>query len=123
MTKKAEIGQMAWGNPTGDYGTETLQDALIAFLLVEIDRVYWNKNQQDLGDNYSDCNLDGVELRSYYWGDDEEEQKKPNLKFDFSPQEIRWYKHPGRGQSCSIKWKTKEWIDWFNKALKVINKK
>jgi len=121
MSKEPELGQIAFGNPTGDYGTEEWQDALIEYLIEEIKRVYWNKNQKELVD-FDDCNLKEIEIRDYDWGEDEKEKTKPNLKFNFSPQEIRCYKYFGRGQSCSLKWKANEWIDWFDKAMEVIGK-
>ena len=119
MSKKPELGQMMFGNPTGKYGTEEWQDALIDYLLEEIKRVYWNRNQEEL-DNFDDCKLKGIKIKSYYWGNDKRIAKKPNLKFIGLEQEIYWYKYPVRGQSCSKKLTTKEWIKWFNQALKII---
>jgi ABC-type amino acid transport substrate-binding protein len=50
MSEKPELGQIVFDNPTGNYGTEEWQDVLIEYLLEEIKRVYWNKNQKDLED-------------------------------------------------------------------------
>lgn len=119
MSKEPELGQLAFGAPTGNYGTEEWQDALIEYLLEEIDRVFWNVNQKMW--EREDLEMKGFQFREYCWTDGPEADL-PNLKFDFSPQEIRWYKHPGRGQSCMLKWDEKEWIKWFNEALKVIKK-
>jgi hypothetical protein len=119
MSKEPELGQLVFGNPTFNFGTPEFADALIEYLLEEIKRVYWNKNQEQM-ENFYECNLNGVELRPYYWGDNEEEIKKPNLKFNGLEQEIRWYKYPGRGQSCIKNWNEKQWIEWFDKSLKII---
>jgi hypothetical protein len=119
MSIEPELGQMLNGNPTGDYGTEEWQDALMDYLLEEIDRVHWNKYQEQWCRD-EDPKLSGVEFRPYYWGDDETEAALPNMKFDGLTQEIRWYKHPGRGQSCSLELTKDEWVDWFNKALIII---
>lgn len=119
MATEIEIGQAVFGNPTGDFGTPEYVDALVSALLEEIGRVYWNENQEEWT-GYQDPKMKGVEARSYYWGDDEKEAALPNLKFDFSEQEIRWYKHPGRGQSSSLEWDEKQWREWFDEALKVI---
>lgn len=119
MSEQPEIGQAIFGNPTGNYGTKEWHDALISEILREIGRVYWNKNQVNW-DGLVNPNFEGVQVRPYYWGDDEEEEALPNLRFDFSEQEIRWYKYPGRGQSCTLDWSNDEWIEWFNKGLEVI---
>jgi len=119
MSDSPELGQLCFGNPTGSHGTDSMVDAIVDYILAEIERVYWNDRQKEW-DRCDNPNIPGVEYRSYYWGDDEVEAGKPNLKFDFSPQEIRWYKHPGRGQSCTIKWTAQEWRDWCNKAIDLL---
>lgn len=120
MSEQPELGQILFGAPTGAYGTPEWVDALITYLLAEIERVYWNKNQKQW-DGHDDPKLDGVVFNPYYWGDDEKELDKPNLAFPkLSPQEIRWYKHPGRGQSSSLSMDPEEWIKWFTDALEVI---
>lgn len=121
MSEKPELGQLMFGNPTGDYGTKPFADALVDGLLNEIGRVFWNVNQKEW-DRFEDPKIPGLTYHPYYWGDDETESKKPNLAFDFSPQEIRWYKHPGRGQSCTLEWTPTEWADWYEKALNLICK-
>lgn len=119
MSSSPELGQIVFGNPTGDYGTTEWQDALVTALLNEIERVYWNKNQIEW-QGYEDPELDGLEVRPYYWGDDEAKSELPNLKFGFSEQAIRWYKYPGRGQSCSVEFTPEQWIEWFERGLKEI---
>jgi hypothetical protein len=119
MSNQQELGQIIFGNPTGEYGTPTYADALIEWLLREIERVHWNKYQKEW-DRYNPVNLNGIDFRGYYWGEASEESELPNLKFDGLQQEIRWYKHPHRGQSCTIKMDEKQWIEWFNAALKII---
>lgn len=119
MSIKKELGQIAFGNPTGDYGTPEFVDALIDYLLNEIERVYWNKYQQEWN-REDDPMLKGVIFNSYYWGDDEKEANKPNLAFKGLKQEIRCYKHFGRGQLSSLEYTEKEWRVWFDEALKII---
>lgn len=119
MSLTPELGQMLHGNPTGNYGTTEWVNALISALLVEIERVYWNNNQKEW-EASEDPGLNGVVFRPYYWGDDPHEAELPNLKFIFSDQEIRWYKHPGRGMSCTLLWTPEEWIEWFNLGLQAI---
>jgi hypothetical protein len=121
MTKKynPELGQYLFGNPTGNFQIENYQEALIVYLIEEIRIAFWNKFQKDWEDS-EDPKLNGVTYNYYYWGENEEESKKPNLKFSHSPQEIRWYKYPGRGMSCTIKMNEKQWRKWFDKALEII---
>lgn len=111
-----ELGQIAFGNPTGEYETPEHAEALIEYLFSEIDRVYWNREQEEWGRNY-DPRIPGIVFRPYHWGDDEE-ASKPN--FESFNQEIRWYKYPGRGVTHSKEMSEEEWIEWFYKTLEVI---
>ncbi len=119
MSYEPELGQLVFGNPTGEHGTEEFTDALIEALFSEIERVYWNNNQEQW-ERYEDPKLKGVEFRPYDWSENEETTKLPNLKFSHSPQEIRWYKHAGRGQSCTLLWNEKGWREWFDGAMEII---
>lgn len=109
-----ELGQMCFGNPTGAFEMLPYQDALVREILREIERVYWNKYQTEF-DLYCGDTLPGIELRPYYWGDDEDKAELPNLKF--GEQEIRWYKHPMRGSTCTLDWSADQWVAWFDAAL------
>jgi hypothetical protein len=33
---------------------------------------------------------------------------------DGDPQQIRWYKHAGRGQSCALEYTPEQWIAWHD---------
>lgn len=114
-----ELGQAMFGNPTGWFEIPPFAEALILSFLDEIDRVFWNVNQKEW-DRHEDPKIKGLVFRPYYWGGNEEEEEKPNLVFDFSPQEIRWYKHPGRGMSCTNAYSNQEWIDWYDKGMSII---
>jgi hypothetical protein len=116
---KVTMSQIAFGNKVGDWETEEWVDALIDYIVEEIDRVYWNLNQEEWN-RQDDPKLKGLKYNPYYWGEDRRAKEKSNLKFKHSPQEIRWYKHIGVGQTSSIKMSNEEWIDWFNGALKII---
>ena len=119
MAELLELGQAIFGNPTGNYGTHEYTDALIEALLSEIERVYWNKNQNQW-DRHDDPKLKGVEFRPYDWSENEETIVLPNLKFSHSPQEIRWYKHSGRGQSSTLQMDEKQWREWFDGAMEIM---
>jgi hypothetical protein len=115
-----EIGQLVFGNPVGEYTTPEYVDAFIDYILSEIERVYWNTKQKEW-DRHEDPEIKGVVFNPYYWGENEKEAQKPNLSFSHTPkQEIRWYKHSGRGQSSSLKYSEVEWVEWFDKSLSVI---
>lgn len=115
-----ELGQMLFGNSTGQYGADAFVAALIAGLLDAIDTVYWNIYQRHW-DKHSNPGLPGVVFNAYCWDDaDEEACSKPNLVFAFSRQEIRWYKHSGRSQSFTEDFSAEEWHLWYNAAHALI---
>ena len=114
------LGQIMHGNPPGNYETMNYQDALIESLLGNIDRVFWNRYQKEW-DRHEDPKMVGVEFRPYFWGDDEMEASKPNLKFIFSEQEVRWYKHPGRGVTVTLDWTPELWVNWYESAYQLID--
>jgi hypothetical protein len=41
-----ELGQAVFGNPTGIYELPEFAEALLKYLLDEIERIYWNVNQK-----------------------------------------------------------------------------
>ena len=90
--------------------------ALLLYLLSEIGRVYWNREQKtwDLP-AMPDPKIPGLQVRPFNWADD---NALPN--FVFGDVEIRWYKHPGRGLSCNRDLDASAWIKWFGECLSAI---
>lgn len=117
--KDLELGQIAFGNPVGEYQSNDFIEALLENIFNEIERVYWNKNQVQWDQN-NDPDIKGIEFKRYYWGDDEKEKSKPN--FTFKKVEIRWYKHPFRSATVNVSMTEKQWIQWFYDCLGVIRK-
>lgn len=107
-------------NTSNKHKTKPYQDALILYLLDEIDRAYWNKREESW-DGISDPKIPGVTFRYYYFGEDPVERLRPNFAFDFSPQEVTWFRHPGRNMKCALDWTSEGWVEWFDTALEVIN--
>ena len=69
----------------------------------EMCRLFWNENQMEYDSPFLNTgNIyrnDTFEVRSYYWGDDENLMRLPNFKYkDF---EVRWYKHSNRCTTAS----------------------
>lgn len=121
-TMSLELGQMVFGNPTGAYGMPLYADALLESLLSEIERVFWNTKQKEW-DRFDDPEIPGVTFHPYYWGDDLEKSSLPNFLSDLFPaQEIRWYKHPGRGTSCTVEYTPAQWVEWYTAVHSQINK-
>ena len=115
-----ELGQMCFGNPTGEYEMPEYTVALFFGLWREIGRVYWNRNQEEFS-NYGsdDPEIPGIVVNAYWWGaDDTPESARPN--FTFGDVEIRWYKYPGRGMSCNVDWEPRQWVEWFDACLEKI---
>lgn len=114
-----ELGQMMFGNPTGQYEVPNYADALIRDLIHnDIDTVFWNINQRKW-DEYDDPAIPGVVFRQYWWGDENApEAALPN--FAFRGVEIRWYKHPGRGMSCNQNLTPAQWAEWYEECHKAI---
>ena len=113
-----ELGQMAFGNPVGEYVCPEYVDGLIAYLFEEIKRIYWNNNQEEWEE--TGLKFGDVEYRNYYWGEDEKEAAKPNFKF--KEVELRWYKHFGRSMTINVSKTPSQWVKWFQECLKEIRK-
>lgn len=112
-----ELGQAAFGCPWAQYEVPTYAEALLLYLLDEVGRTFWNRFQAEWN-KHDDPEVPGLEYHHYYWGNDEDEAAKPNFKFEDI--EIRWYKYPGRGMSCTKKLTVQEWAEWFTRCLAVI---
>lgn len=117
-----ELGQWAFGAPTGDYAVSNLGSAAIAHLLSEMERVFWNRTGREISyRDEGDAGVwntfgSGIEWHAYWWGeDDAPEAHRPNLLF--SGVAIRWYKWPGRGESVDRAMLPAEWEAWLDRAL------
>lgn len=69
----------------------------------EMHRLYWNEYQAEYdspflntGNTYTN---DTFQVRSYYWGNDENIMSWPN--FRYKDLEVRWYKHSNRGLTAT----------------------
>jgi len=116
MSKHATIAQSLFGQPTGDYGTPEWVDSMLNGLLDLFDTCYWNVNQEQFG-RHEAADVGPVHFRPYSWG---EEDGGPNFWIDGDEQQIRWYKHPGRGQSCAIDYTPEQWIAWHDAVRKAL---
>jgi hypothetical protein len=122
-----ELGQAAFGNPWSEFDVDDLGSACIAHVLNEIDRVFWNRCQRAVSfDNEGDAEEwnacgSGVEWHAYWWGDEESaEAHRPNLSTGKT--EVRWYKHPGRGESVNREMSSEDWREWLNEAMRRLRK-
>lgn len=113
-----EMGQICFGNPVGEYEAPLFVEAFLDYVLWRIELVFWNRNQKQW-QRYEDPEIPGMEFRPYYWGDDESEALKPNLKY--GEVEIRWYKHPGRSMSVNVDWDANRWAIWLDDLVEVLS--
>lgn len=66
-SNNVELGQMLFGNSTGSFQCPDFVEALFASIFDEIERAYWNKNQEEW-DRFSKP-FPLIDVRPYYWGD------------------------------------------------------
>lgn len=57
-------------------------------------------------------------IRSYYWGDDEDEMEKPNFEVPEENFKLSWYKYPFRGAYSNENLTPKRWNDLIQKCIK-----
>ena len=60
-------------------------------------------------------------IRSYYWGEDEEEMDKPNFEVPSENFSLTWYKYPFRGSYSSEKLTPKRWNEIIQKCIRSMN--
>ena len=109
-----ELGQIMYGNPVGEYTCPEFVEALIKYVLDEIERIFWNENQREW-DHIEDPKISNIKYNTYYWGEDEEQASSPNFSYDGV--ELRWYKHFGRSMTLNCEKSIEDWIKWFDKCL------
>ncbi len=119
-TYEPELGQAVFGQDSEEFEVPEHGKALLMYLLSEVTRVYWNRNQKEWEwSEMPDPQIPGLQVRPYNWSDDD---APPN--FVFGDVAIRWYKHPGRGLSCNrdLDKEPDGWIKWFGSCLAAILK-
>jgi len=113
MSESPELGQVLFGQPTGSHGTPDWVDSMITGIMAQLERVFWNINQQQYF--REDADIGTVHIRAYRYDDDVD--AGPNFWVEGDPQEIRWYKYPGRGQSCKLEYTWEQWAAWHDKVI------
>ena len=108
-----EMGQAVWGNSYGEQDFDSLQDSYIVEYMLRTIAFYATGDAGYAGDFQNDV----FEMRSYYWGDDEEKEELPNFRHYKSGLQIRWYKYIGRGMSTNGTVCPKCFIDIFAECL------
>lgn len=107
MKTNVELGQILFGNPTQEYLVPREKWVQGPF------EVLMNAILEKTGDknfiyapNFSN---DFFTIRSYYWGDDEDEMNKPNFEVPSENFKLSWYKYPFRGSYSSEKLNSVRW--------------
>lgn len=114
-----EFGQAVFGGETEEHEVPEHGKALLLYLLSEVGRVYWNRNQKEWEWSVMpDPQIPGLQARPYNRVDGD---APPN--FIFGDVSIRWYKHPGRGLSCNQDLDAAGWVKWFGECLAAIHAK
>ncbi len=114
-----EIGQMLFGNPTEEYivPREKWMDGPFQTLIAIINEKTGKRDKRDYG--YTPDFSNGFfTIRSYYWGDDEEEMDKPNFEISSENFRLTWYKYHFRSSYASEKLTPKRWNDLIQKCIK-----
>lgn len=116
-----ELGQMLFGNPTGEYEMPEYAGSLLHGLLNEFERIFRNMNQKQW-DRDEPVSFNGVYFRPYWWGDENApEASLPNFGLDGDGIEIRWYKHPGRGLSVTHDLTPGQWAAWHDRVARALH--
>lgn len=106
------------GDVFGEYAAPVFVEAILDNLHLEIERVFWNREQREW-DRSEDPRIPDLEFRPYYLGEEPEEQAKPNLSV--GPVELRWYKHYKRGLSVNVDWDANRWSEWHMQARRSLS--
>jgi hypothetical protein len=118
MTKKdLELGQMLFGPPVSYDNLVPRESWMSGPFQILLDAINEKTGEKDYG--YTpDFSNDFFIIRSYYWGEDEEEMEKPNFEVPSENFSLTWYKYPFRGSYSSEKLTPKRWNDLIQKCIK-----
>ena len=113
-----EIGQAFFGNPTGEFEVPPYACSLLSGVLSHLDRVFWIVYQRVRPDDEA-CSVGGLVYRPYCW-DDGPDAELPNLQLTGDLVEVRWYKHPGRGQTVNVEMTPGQWAAWHDRLVRAL---
>ena len=115
-----ELGQAIWGQSSQQYETPELLKAVLNAIRDELERVYWNNNQKEIKDPFSNTGgkyeNNTFRVEAYNWNDDEEQE----YNFKWQDFKVSWYKHMGRGMSMNRKISPDELNEMLQHCLKSI---
>lgn len=98
-------------------------EALLRGIESELCRIMGNINQEydsPFENTGNEFICPKFEVRAYYWGDDEDEIKKPNFKY--GDLEISWYKYLGRGMTINKRITSEKMVKIFNECIFYLRK-
>lgn len=103
MNYEPEMGQMIFGQPHKEFSASRMLDAALAEIRNQLDRAYWNVNQEQIVDPFGNTGgsykNDTFEVCAYSW----DEEKEQLYNFKWKDIQISWYKHSRRGVSVNMK--------------------
>lgn len=104
--------------------------ALLGSIEGEMERVYWNKFQEEMEDSpfRNSGNVEGFdngtfEVHAYDWGweNDEDFGKPEPVNFKYQDIEIRWYKYLGRGMSLNREITPEEAVGMYDSCMESLS--
>ena len=117
-----EIGQALFGQPSQEYEASNLLVAALNAIREDLLRVYWNINQKEMEDPFSNSGNkyknDIFEIEAYSWNEDVVQP----YNFKWKDFEVSWYKYLGRGTSTNREIEPKEINQMLNECLEALQK-
>lgn len=106
------------------YDVPLIGGAVVACILREMERVYWNTNQKSqafgANDGFRYHFGDKMYYSSYNWNEYYEDGPLPDnevVNLAFGKVRIYWYKYFPRGLESNLEMTTQEWSDWLEEAI------
>lgn len=124
-----ELGQIIFGG-YGQIDMSEIGDAAVSHLLAEIERVYWNINQETWDARWGgvDPRIPGIVWNGYRYPEEIPEDVEtdgtgipPGIVVEGHERVgVRWYKYPGRGMATQIEMSPQDWSKWLNDGLRFV---
>lgn len=122
---QVELGQLIFNRDNIlEYEVPLFVKALLWYIREESTRIYWNINQEELDLENQEWITKEFSFRPYDWNFDSEDNNwhhlLTNIEFDWV--KINFYKHFGRSMTCNVYKSKVQWVKWFEKFNKVLEK-